>query len=269
MRRHLIPALRRSRSAIVIVAALVLLASAASAQTPPDPRTAQPERPTVATHAFTVAPGYGELEMGGEWDYNEDGTTAWSAPALLKIGLARHLQLDLQTIVVHPTGETTGVVGTLVQAKWHIASGVSFLEDVAVEAGVKFPTGGQPPDYDTTDTSLLFISSHQHGAFSLDVNVGYTHRSGNDSLAPKNSTMATVSAAWSLPRDFGIGLEVFTYPGTSGRAGGPTTVGLLTGPTYRVSNTCVVDAGFIVRLLGDQPEAIYAGVTYNVGRLAR
>ena len=28
------------------------------------PRTANPERPTVATHAYTVAPGYAELEQG-------------------------------------------------------------------------------------------------------------------------------------------------------------------------------------------------------------
>ena len=257
------------RGHVVLLWLLPLFAAPARAQTAPDPRTAQPERPSVATHAFTVAPGYGELEVGGEWDHNQDGTVAWAAPALLKIGVSRRVQLDVQTLVVHPAGETIGIIGTAVARKFHIASGVPILEDVAVQAGVKFPTGAQPPEFDTTDGSLLLISSHQHGAFSLDVNVGYIRRSGDGSATPKNATMATASASWSLPRDFGLGVEVFTYPGTSGRAGGPTTVGLLTGPTYRVNRTCVVDAGVVLRLRGNYPTSVYAGVTYNLGRLVR
>jgi len=34
----------------------------------PDPHEAQPERPTVATHAGTVAPGWVEFEAGSEFD---------------------------------------------------------------------------------------------------------------------------------------------------------------------------------------------------------
>jgi glucose-1-phosphate thymidylyltransferase len=54
---------------------LVLLISLAagrilSAQTAPDPRAVQPERPTVATHAGTVAPGWVELETGVEFDHD-------------------------------------------------------------------------------------------------------------------------------------------------------------------------------------------------------
>ena len=247
----------------------LLLASSAQAQTVSDPRAAQPERPSVATHAFTVAPGYGELEIGGEWDHNVDDTVAWALPALLKIGISRRVQLDVLTVLVHPAGEKIGVIGAAVAGKFHLASGVPLLGDVAVQAGVKFPTGAQPAEFDTTDGPLLLISSHQHGAFSLDVNVGYIRRSGDGSAAPKNATMATASASWSLPRDFGLGVEVFMYPGTSGRAGGPPTVGLLAGPTYSVSAACVLDAGVIVRLRGDYPEALYAGVTYNLGRLKR
>ena len=46
-------------------------------------------------------------------------------------------------------------------------------------------------------------------------------------------------------------------------------MGLLTGPTYRVNRTCVVDAGVVFRLPGNYPTAVYAGVTYNVGHLVR
>jgi len=45
------------RGHVVLLWLLPLFAAPARAQTAPDPRTAQPERPSVATHAFTVAPG--------------------------------------------------------------------------------------------------------------------------------------------------------------------------------------------------------------------
>ena len=47
----------------VVSGATVLHAQTDSAA---NPRAVQPERPTVATHAGTVAPGYMELEEGGE-----------------------------------------------------------------------------------------------------------------------------------------------------------------------------------------------------------
>ncbi len=46
-----------------------LAPAAASAQAPArDPHAVQPERPTVATHAYTVAPGWVEIEAGVELD---------------------------------------------------------------------------------------------------------------------------------------------------------------------------------------------------------
>src|ERR1051325_4189243 len=46
------------------IALAALLASVASAQDAADPRAVQPERPTVATHAGTVAPAFLEIETG-------------------------------------------------------------------------------------------------------------------------------------------------------------------------------------------------------------
>jgi hypothetical protein len=63
--------------------------------TPRDPHAVQPERPTVATHAGTVARGWVELEEGGEWDKAADGTRTFFAPTNLKIGLASRAQLNL------------------------------------------------------------------------------------------------------------------------------------------------------------------------------
>ena len=57
-----------------------------------DPRAAQPERPTVATHAGTVAIGYMELEAGIELDRFADATHASIGTLVTKIGIASHLQ---------------------------------------------------------------------------------------------------------------------------------------------------------------------------------
>src|SRR5438477_10891022 len=60
-----------------------------------DPHAVQPERPTVATHAGTVARGWIELEEGAEWDRFDDRSKGFLAPTNLKIGLAPRAQLNL------------------------------------------------------------------------------------------------------------------------------------------------------------------------------
>ena len=76
----------------IATGAILLISQAAVAQ---GPGTANPERPTVATHAYAVAPGYVELEQGlstrGRRSLSEQ--TSWDLN--LKIGLTRHLQLGL------------------------------------------------------------------------------------------------------------------------------------------------------------------------------
>src|SRR5438477_9119876 len=75
-------------------------ASLAAQVAPPDstarnPHSVQPERPTVATHAGTVARGWIELEEGAEWDKGPDGARTFLALTNLKIGLASRAQLNL------------------------------------------------------------------------------------------------------------------------------------------------------------------------------
>src|SRR5260370_36815211 len=56
------------RGTIAAWAALAPLAAGARGQGLQDRHAVQPERPTVATHAGTVAPGWVELETGVELD---------------------------------------------------------------------------------------------------------------------------------------------------------------------------------------------------------
>ena len=83
------------RRALLLWAAVALGAARAAAQEATDPHDAQPERPTVATHAYTVWPGWAELEAGVELDRFDAGVHAFSTPASLKIGLVPRVQLEL------------------------------------------------------------------------------------------------------------------------------------------------------------------------------
>jgi hypothetical protein len=61
--------------------------------------------------------------------------------------------------------------------------------------------------------------------------------------------------------------ELFGLPGSSGPAGAPPVVGFLTGPTFEVGPSVVVDAGAILNVSGLGDTAFYAGVTWNMGRV--
>jgi hypothetical protein len=102
----------------------------------------------------------------------------------------------------------------------------------------------------------------------MDINVGYTRRSGDGSVAPKNATLWTVSFGGPVG-DSPIGWvgEMYGYPATTGPAGQSSIVALLGGPTLQIKTWFVMDAGIIIPVSGSQPKALYAGLVYNIGRL--
>src|SRR6266702_1011666 len=76
-------------------AAAALAPGSAAPAASQSPRAANPERPTFATHAYAVAPGYAELEQGlaarGVGSLREE--TSWDVN--LKLGVSRHVQAAL------------------------------------------------------------------------------------------------------------------------------------------------------------------------------
>lgn len=251
----------------------MLVAATASAQTAvapatPDKHTAQPERPTVATHAGTVAPGWLEIETGGEFDRFADTSRGASVPTLFKIGLAPRLQLSLQTPLIRPAGtHSTGLGDASVGVKWRILEDAPVLGDFAVLPAIKFPSGSTTTGAGTgtTDVSLLLISSHQLGAVAMDLNVGVTRRGGDGRNVPRTASVWTVSFGGPAVGSVGFAAEIYGYPATSGPAGADPIVAVLAGPTWSARDWLVFDAGVIVKITGDQPRAIYAGLTWNVG----
>ena len=235
-----------------------------------DPRTALPERPTVATHAYTVAPRYAEVEAGVQFADPRPGS-ALQIPTLLKIGVAHNLQFDVTTAYTRTRADsivTQGVNDLSAGLKWHMFNDVPCLGDVALQGLMTFPTA--PPrtvGTGVTGFSLLAIASHQFGTAELDANVGVTERTGNGIRTPKMATLWTASFSSPIANNFSWAAEMFGYPGTSGPAGAPSSVGVLLGPTYTARRYLVFDTGVILNVSHMAGNSGYAGLTWNLGRL--
>ncbi len=256
----------------VTVFILALLAASAGAQESANPREAMPERPSVATHAYAVAPGIVELETGVQWQRPTPESWLLSGPTLLKIGLRKRLQLDIA-----PGWAWIGQNGVrqvwlsdlVVGVKWQLAEHLPILADFSVQPTLKIPTGSlrRGTGTGTTDLNFLVISSRKVGPVSLDLNEGYTLRSGDGTNAPKDSTVWTVSAGIPIVGGLTWAAETFGYPGTSGPAGYAPIVAFLTGPGLQVRPSVVLDAGLILNITGYGGTAFFTGVTWNIGRL--
>jgi len=259
------------RRALLLWSALACWAARAAAQEATDPHDAQPERPTVATHAYTVWPGWVELEAGLELDRFDAGVHAFSTPVVLKVGLVPRVQLELSDAWVRNTsiGPARASGGDLtVSLKWRIADSLPVLGSFAVQPAATLPTGSVRAGTGTgsTNAAITLISSRQVGPVELDINAGYTWRAST-AHAPRTATLWTVSAGTPVHGMLGWTAEVYGYPGTGGPFGSAPIVALLTGPVFSVRRWAEVDAGVIVPLDGPQPHSLYAGGTWNIGRL--
>src|SRR6266513_5145997 len=131
----------------------------ASDSTARNPNSVQPERPTVATHAGTVARGWLELEEGGEWDRASDGARSFFAPTNLKIGLASRAQLNLLFNLIHDRSIRSGSFAPsdlTIGVKYRLVDDYRVLGDFAILPAVKLPTSSpSAAGTGTTDFSLL------------------------------------------------------------------------------------------------------------------
>jgi len=295
MKRDMLNVHRRSTTTVGLALSVMLTAGHASGQTvasqsvtsqsdtspsdtsqrvATDPRAAQPERPTVATHAYTVAPGYIEIETGVQ-DMRPRAASQFALPAVIKLGIVQRLQLELQGGYVRNTAQgppsTTeaGVSDMAIALKQRVMDAAPVLHDFSVQGSIKFATGSHGVSTGTTDVSLLLISSRPISKGELDLNAGYTRRSGNGTIAPVNATLLTASFGAPIHGPLGAVAELFSYPGTSGPSGTPPEIGFLTGPTLQVRPWLIFDAGVILNVQHMGANAAYAGLTYNVGRIPR
>lgn len=258
-------------TALIAVSSLARAQGSDRSPAPQDPHAAQPERPTVATHAGTVAPGWVEIETGVERD-NLHGAHAFLMPTVLKFGVVPRVQLELASSFLHLSGTSPdywGIGDVSAALKWRVAEKAPVIGDFALQPSLTLPSGSvlHGTGSGTSAVGLLLISSHDLGAYALDINAGYTRRGGDGSRAPRDATLWTVSGGGPVYGALGWTAELFGFPRTSGPAGQDGMVGFLTGPTLQVEKWLVLDAGAIVPLAGPQPHSLYAGLTWNIGKL--
>ena len=237
--------------------AMLATASIAVAQ-PRDPHAVQPERPTVATHAGTVAPGWFEFETGVERDHFDRSASVLSTPTVFKFGIAPRAQLSVGATVVN-NAAGTGSGDLFVGVKLRLLEDAPVVGDFAILPSIAFPTGSADRGFGSGEREggLLLISSHEFGDVTMDINLGFEGRHA----WPEHETLWTVSFGGPILGTLGWTFESFGFNTDTGR-----TAALLLGPTYLPAKWLSLDAGLVVPLHGLQPHALYAGAVCNVGR---
>ena len=234
-----------------------------------DPRQVQPERPTVATHAHTVAPGYVEIESGVQGDRVTTGQRDYFTPTVVKVGLASNVQLNLGVpfVFVGP-GQSSGLGDVSVGVKWRVLDDHPVLGDFALLPAIKFPTGSSSDGTGTgtTDAGLTLIASYDIQGVSMDLNVAYARVGIRGATPASNTALWTASFGIPVAGRLSWAFEVFGFPTIDG-SGAPSTAGVLTGPTFLVSPALNLDMGLISPFHGDMPNSLYAGVVWNLGAL--
>lgn len=209
-----------TRPSLLSITLNVLGCSAMLAQgQTPSPRAANPERPSVATHAYAVAPGYVELEQGVRTQ--RDGRSVASWEFNLKIGLARHVQLGLfgTGFIRTSMGSGVGDIGAALKLRESVGSRAA----VVVIPAVTLPTGNDSLDLGAGRVlgSLVGVLSEDlPGGLHLDANAGAV---GLGAGTPQG--FATGSFSRGLGR-WGLSVEVYEF--TAGGAG-PRVAGVLGG----------------------------------------
>lgn len=223
------------------------------------PRAANPERPTVATHAYAVALGYVELEQGvralGVRNFSEG--TGWDFN--LKVGVAPSLQLAFFGAGYLRTDAGTGVGDVGWAVKWRRNLGPQGA--VAVVPSVTVPTGDERLGHGAGRVLGSFVavySADLAGGFHVDINAGPT---GVGAGRPQWFT--SVGASGALGR-FGVAVELFDF--TAGGAG-PAQRGFLGATLITLAEWVVLDAGGVLGLEDDTPDQVFLGVTTNLGRI--
>ena len=249
---------RGSRYLAWLGAAAALAVVAAPTSAAQSAREANPERPTFATHAYAVAPGYAELEQGlaarGTVSLREQ--TGWDVN--LKVGIARHVQLGLFGPLYARTSAGTGVgdLGLAIKVRTDLSPRAA----VALVPSVTAPTGSEARGLGAGRAlgGLVGVVSADLPGVHVDVNAG-----------PLGIGAGTPQWFVSLggSRTFGrAGLAVEVFQFTPGGAGS-RLAGVLGAATIRLAEWAVVDAGGAVGATDGTPDQLFLGITTNLGRL--
>ena len=246
--------------------ALTLSGIAAADQEEPS---ATPFRPTVTSGANISAPGWLELEFGGQrlGGNNADQRNSW--PYLLKYSFNDRFALlfgsDAYVTLVPAQGPPLNGPGdTTLTLKYRAPDAVEGMS-LGLEAGTKLSTAGQGIGSGERDYSLKGI----YGVdllddFHLDTNLmltrlgAVTADQGHYQWAWAAAISRQIGGAWTLAGDLS---------GVS-QSGLPSTAQFLASASYAVNRRLVIDGGLAAGLNSDTPRfTLFAGLTVLLGKV--
>ncbi len=254
--------------ALTGVCALALLTSSLAHAEQEEP-SATPFRPTVTSGANLSAPGWLELELGGQRLGGNAADQRNSWPYLLKYSLNDRFALLLggdAYVSVAPAQAPpfSGRGDTSLTLKYRapdVLEGSSF----GLEATVKLPTALDGIGSGQRDYSLKGIFGIDlPNAFHLDTNLmatrlgGVAVDQGNYQWTWAAAVSRQIGDAWTLAGDIS---------GTNQR-GAPSTAQFLSSVSYAVNKRLVIDGGFAVGLNSDTPKfTLFTGLTVLLGKV--
>ena len=253
------------RTAIAAVAALALTSARAAAQTA-DSRVVQPERPSVATHAYTVAPGVVEVETGFQ-RMRKDGRFRISAGALsVKLGLAHRLQFTTGIASTWPAIGGDGIDDVSAGIKWRVADRAPGAGAVAILPAVRFSAGSERVADETT-FGIVAIVSRWIGVVSLDLNLAYARAVVEGDEPDTNGVVWAVSLGGPIAGRFGWLGEVSGVRTTPAEGGDAHVVSVMVGGTVSVARSLTCDVALTLPTDGADGRAFITGLSWNVVRL--
>jgi hypothetical protein len=194
--------------------ALLLAPTPARAADGPDDRDrVQPCRPTIACTADLVPPGTFEVEAGYLYSAAATGATQRSSPFLLKLTLARWLQLQVGSngyTVAQGDMPALFFDDIVLGLKFHVADQARAQPALALSAALSVPTPTRQEGYlRTYDAFFTGYASKDVGPIHGDLNVGMNLWRLEDHPLPQAFAALALSADLVAP--FGVMAEGYAF----------------------------------------------------------
>ncbi|MGB8339503.1 MAG: transporter [Burkholderiales bacterium] len=222
---------------------------------------ATPYRPSASTPAALSAPGWLELELGGQRLKDGDARRD-SIPYTLKLAFTPDwgIRVGGEASIRDRSADgstTTGFGDTSVIAKYR--GSISDASAFGIEAGFKYPTARNELGSGKSDTLFNFIYSADDGSYHVDVNLATTRLGAFDNGQSRWRTGWAAALSNSLNDKWGVTGE---FSGTY-QKGAASTLQFLAALSYAANKRTVFDAAVAKGLASAATDvSLFFGVTF-------
>ena len=251
--------------------ALFALAPALACAQAGDAPSTTPYRPSVSTPAALSAPGWLEVEMGGQYARADDPSHQSQLPYTLKLAFSPDWGLRLggtawidQTNADGSRARDGGDTNLVLKRRFAIDDASAF----GLEASAKVPTAGRSLGSGHADYGLnaIYSTDLQGGAWHVDLNLAPTRLGGVDGASGESAWQTLWAGALSHTLNDRASV-VGEFSGTR-QHGAPATAQWLMAASYNVSRAVTWDIGLSKGLNQASGHwAVFSGVTFLAARL--